>query len=110
MSYVFKKEVIDMTYKQNENSKTSLNNFLEKIILQNKKPLSLKLHDLEIDHETVNMTEQYIKKILLNGSRAEAYQSFFLSSSSQFIPMSASQFRHEHAYLYFSEMLNNKQK
>lgn len=143
MSYVFKKEVIDMTYKQNENSKTSLNNILEKIILQNKKPSSLKLHDLgvghttvnmteryvkacqnfsrlepscvkpqdlKIDHMTVNMTEQYILKALLNCSRSEAFQPFFLPSSSKFTPMSASQFRHEHAHLYLSEMLKNNLK
>ena len=61
MSYVFNKEVIGMTYKQNENSKTSLNDSLEKRTFHRKEPSSLNLHELQIDHTAVNMTDRYIK-------------------------------------------------
>lgn len=93
-----------MTYKQNENSKTSLNDSLEKRIFRKKEPSSLKFHELKIGHTTVNMTERYINASQ-NNSRIEAYKSIFLSSSNQLNPMSASQFRHELASLYFSELL-----
>lgn len=50
-----------MTYKQNENSKTSLNDSLEKRTFHRKEPSSLNLHELQIDHTAVNMTDRYIK-------------------------------------------------
>jgi len=109
MSYVFKKEVIDMTYKQNENSKTSLNDSLEKRNFRRKEPSSVNLHELQIGHTAVNMTEHYIKAHP-NDSRLEAYKSILLSSSNQLSPMSASQCRHELANLYFSELLTKKRK
>jgi len=109
MSYVFNKEVIGMTYKQSENLKTPLNDSLEKRIFRIKEPSSLNLHELQIGHTAVNMTEQYIKAHP-NDSRLEAYKSILLSSSNQLNPMSASQFRHDHAYLYFSKSLKNKRK
>lgn len=55
------KEVIDMTYKQNENSKTSLNDSLEKRTFHRKEPSSLNLHELQNGHTAVSMTERYIK-------------------------------------------------
>jgi len=109
MSYVFNKEVIDMTYKQNENSKTSLNDSLEKRTFHRKEPSSVKLYDVEIGHTTINMTERYIKAHS-NFSRLKAFKSILFSSSNQLSPMSASQCRHELANLYFSELLTKKRK
>lgn len=109
MSYVFNKEVIGMTYKQNENSKTFLNDSLEKRTFSRKEPSSLNLDELQIGHTAVNMTEQYIKAHP-SDSKLESYKSILLSPSNQLIPMSASQFRHEVASLYFSELLTKKRK
>jgi hypothetical protein len=100
-----------MTYKQNENSKTSSNYTVVKTKLPQKKPSKFKSLNSKLGHISVNMTESYIKACSVGNSseidksnmlcKLKSLQCHECHPFNNSYPISVSQFRHELSTLYF---------